>query len=121
MASCFALDAGPCKDANGGTSHCGVVGAGASRPAQEAAQDKGITNDVHRLEPMEGKEPAQFRAHFIRHSSGTAGYQGGGFSSEARLWRASDSLSFMIIVFLVLVLRSQSLEFLLLFVITTLY
>ena len=76
MAPCFALDAGPCKDANGGTLHCGVVGTGASRLAQEAAQDKGINNDVHRLEPMQGKEPAHFLAHFLRHSSSTSGDQG---------------------------------------------
>ena len=69
---------------------------------------------------MERKKPAHFRAHFLTHILGTAGDQGGVFSSEAHLWRAGDSLSFMIIVFLVLVLRSQSLEFLLLFVITTL-
>ena len=68
-----------------------MVGTGASRLAQEAAQDKGINNDVHRLEPMQGKEPAHFLAHFLRHSSSTSGDQGGGFSSEARLWRASDS------------------------------
>ena len=95
MAHCFALDAGPCKDANGG--------------------NKGINNDVHRLEPMQGKEPAHFLAHFLRHSSSTSGDQGGGFSSEARLWRASDSLFFMIIAFLILLLEFQSLEFLLLF------
>jgi len=81
MAPCFALDAGPCKDANGGTLHFGVVGAGASRLAQEAAQDKGINNDGinndgHRLEPMQGKEPAHFLAHFLRHSSSTSGDQG---------------------------------------------
>ena len=56
MAHCFALDAGPCKDANGG--------------------NKGINNDVHRLEPMQGKEPAHFLAHFLRHSSSTSGDQG---------------------------------------------
>ena len=53
-----------------------MVGTGASRLAQEAAQDKGINNDVHRLEPMQGKEPAHFLAHFLRHSSSTSGDQG---------------------------------------------
>ena len=121
MAPCFALDAGPCKDANGGTLHFGVVGAGASRLAQEAAQTKASLMMYTAWNLWKRRNRRIFLAHFLRHSSSTSGDQGGGFSSEARLWRASDSLFFMIIAFLILVLGSQSLEFLLLFVITMLY